>query len=233
MTPSISRWSTPTAIYLTEVRTHPLPHVRGLHHLHASYVAIGAVVDVACFESGNLPALLDQPQACLPGCLDVQHGSLPASRPGTLTTARNLPRRWFARLPTTAGLRKPLRRQQSRDARSRHRRRPDLRSPRAPLRVTVPGGSLAISSPTTLRALLEPVPEPSLSPNRASSAMSTAFPCPPSTDGRYRSVPARSQAYLLPPKAVPGTSIERLDGQWAVRSTSTTPSCTDTLYGVQ
>ena len=76
--------STPKDVDLAEVRTHILrvEHVRGLHDLHASLVATDlpvltahVVVDDACFEDGNLPALLDELQGCLLGCFDVQHST--------------------------------------------------------------------------------------------------------------------------------------------------------------
>ena len=76
--------STPKDIDLTEVRTHILrvEHVRGLHDLHASLVSTDlpvvsahVVVDDACFQDDNLPALLDQLQGCLAGCFDVDHST--------------------------------------------------------------------------------------------------------------------------------------------------------------
>jgi cobalt-zinc-cadmium efflux system protein len=76
--------STPKDVDLTEVRAHILrvEHVRELHDLHASLVAsdlpiVSAhiVVDDACFQDGNLPALLDQLQGCLAGCFDVSHST--------------------------------------------------------------------------------------------------------------------------------------------------------------
>jgi cobalt-zinc-cadmium efflux system protein len=76
--------STPEGIDLTEVRAHILrvEHVRELHDVHASLVATDlpvvtahVVVDDACFQDDHLPALLDQLQACLAGCFDVNHST--------------------------------------------------------------------------------------------------------------------------------------------------------------
>ena len=83
--------STPEGVDLTEVRTHILrvEHVRELHDLHASLVATDlpvltahVVVDDSCFHDGNLPALLDQLQACLAGCFDVNHSTFQFERAG-------------------------------------------------------------------------------------------------------------------------------------------------------
>jgi cobalt-zinc-cadmium efflux system protein len=76
--------STPEGIDLTEVRAHILrvEPVRELHDVHASLVATDlpvvtahVVVDDACFQDDHLPALLDQLQACLGGCFDVNHST--------------------------------------------------------------------------------------------------------------------------------------------------------------
>ena len=98
--------------------------------------------------------------------------------------------------------------------------------------VNVPGGSLTISSPTTVHAVLEPVPEPTVAPASGYIIGNVYRISLTASDGRE--IPLRPGAeltlYLLPSKAVPGTRIERLDGgRWTVLSTSTTPSCTNTL----
>lgn len=76
--------STPRGIDLDEVRAHlgGVPHVRGVHDLHASTVATGlpvltahVVVDDDCFHDGHVPRLLDQLQDCLVGHFDVEHST--------------------------------------------------------------------------------------------------------------------------------------------------------------
>jgi cobalt-zinc-cadmium efflux system protein len=76
--------STPKDVDLTAVRTHLLavPHVHGVHDLHATTVATGmpvltahVVVDDACFQHGDLPMMLDRLQACLAGHFDVAHST--------------------------------------------------------------------------------------------------------------------------------------------------------------
>lgn len=76
--------STPRDVDLTAVRAHllALPHVRGVHDLHASQVASDlpvltahVVVDADCFSHGDLPAMLDQVQSCLAGHFDVGHST--------------------------------------------------------------------------------------------------------------------------------------------------------------
>jgi cobalt-zinc-cadmium efflux system protein len=76
--------STPKGLDLAEVRTHLLsvPHVQGVHDLHASSVASDlpiltahVVVDDCCFHDGHLPDLLDQLQQCLAGHFDVAHST--------------------------------------------------------------------------------------------------------------------------------------------------------------
>jgi cobalt-zinc-cadmium efflux system protein len=74
--------STPRDVDLAAVRAHLLgvPHVLGVHDVHASTVATGlpvltahVVVDDECFSHGDLPAMLDRLQACLSGHFDVDH----------------------------------------------------------------------------------------------------------------------------------------------------------------
>jgi len=76
--------ATPRGVDLAAVRGHLLavPHVRGVHDLHASTVATGlpvltahVVVDDECFHSGHLASMLDRLQACLAGHFDVAHST--------------------------------------------------------------------------------------------------------------------------------------------------------------
>ncbi|MCE0538259.1 cation diffusion facilitator family transporter [Kineosporia rhizophila] len=76
--------ATPGTVDLEEVRTHILavPHVVGLHDLHASTVATGlpvlsahVVVEDGCFLDGHLTVMLDQLQGCLAGHFDVEHST--------------------------------------------------------------------------------------------------------------------------------------------------------------
>jgi cobalt-zinc-cadmium efflux system protein len=77
--------ATPMSVDLNEVRTHVLavPHVRGVHDLHASMVATGlpvlsahVVVEDACFLDGHLAVMLDELQGCLAGHFDVEHSTI-------------------------------------------------------------------------------------------------------------------------------------------------------------
>ena len=76
--------STPRNVDLDQVRSHlvGVPHVQGIHDLHASTVATGlpvlsahVVVDDDCFLDGHVPRLLDQLQNCLVGHFDVEHST--------------------------------------------------------------------------------------------------------------------------------------------------------------
>jgi len=76
--------STPRDVDLDQVRAHisGVPHVQGIHDLHASTVATGlpvltahVVVDDDCFHDGHVPQLLDQLQDCLVGHFDVEHST--------------------------------------------------------------------------------------------------------------------------------------------------------------
>ena len=76
--------STPRNVDLDDVRAHlqEVPHIRGIHDLHASTVATGlpvltahVVVDDDCFLDGHVPQLLDQLQNCLVGHFDVEHST--------------------------------------------------------------------------------------------------------------------------------------------------------------
>jgi cobalt-zinc-cadmium efflux system protein len=69
---------------LEEVRTHILsvPHVHGVHDLHAWTVTSGlptlsahVIVEDSCFQDGHAPRLLDQLQACLAGDFDIEHST--------------------------------------------------------------------------------------------------------------------------------------------------------------
>ncbi len=77
--------ATPKGVDLAEVRAHLLavPHVYGVHDLHASSVASDLpvltthmVVDDSCFHDGHLPKLLDEVQRCLAGHFDVEHSTV-------------------------------------------------------------------------------------------------------------------------------------------------------------
>jgi len=66
--------TTPKGLDLDEVRAHilELPHVRGVHDLHASQVSTDmpvlsahVVIDDDCFRDGHAPRLLDQLQQCV------------------------------------------------------------------------------------------------------------------------------------------------------------------------
>jgi len=76
--------ATPRGVNLATVRKHILsvPHVRGVHDLHATMVATDlpvltahVVVDDECFRDGHLPRLLDELQSCLAGHFDVEHST--------------------------------------------------------------------------------------------------------------------------------------------------------------
>jgi cobalt-zinc-cadmium efflux system protein len=69
---------------LEEVRAHILsvPHVKGVHDLHAWTVTSGlptlsahVIVEDSCFQDGHAPRLLDQLQACLAGDFDIEHST--------------------------------------------------------------------------------------------------------------------------------------------------------------
>ena len=73
-TTSVLLESTPPGLDLEQVRTHilALPHVTGVHDLHASQIATGlpvltahVVVEEECFVTGHSHELLDQLQHCL------------------------------------------------------------------------------------------------------------------------------------------------------------------------
>lgn len=77
--------ATPRGLDLEQVRRHllELPHVHGVHDLHASQITPGlpvltahVVVDEACFTGGHAPRLLDQLQACVAGHpVSVEHST--------------------------------------------------------------------------------------------------------------------------------------------------------------
>ncbi len=76
--------STPKSLDLDEVRAHilELPHVNGLHDLHASQLATDlpvltahVVVEESCFHDGHLTSMLDSLQSCLAGHFDVDHST--------------------------------------------------------------------------------------------------------------------------------------------------------------
>jgi len=72
--------STPRGLDLDEVRRHimELPHVVGVHDLHASTIASGlpvlsahVVLDDSCFTDGHAPEMLDELQDCVAEHFDV------------------------------------------------------------------------------------------------------------------------------------------------------------------
>ena len=74
----------PEGMDLEEVRAHlaDVPHVLGVHDLHAWTVTSGlpalsahVVIDDSCFNDGHAPQLLDQLQTCLAGHFDVEHST--------------------------------------------------------------------------------------------------------------------------------------------------------------
>lgn len=74
----------PEDLDLGQVRAHlgGVPHVLGVHDLHAWTVTSGLpalsahiVIEDACFSDGHAPRLLDQLQACLAGHFDVEHST--------------------------------------------------------------------------------------------------------------------------------------------------------------
>jgi len=76
--------NTPKGLDLTEVRRSLLavPHVHGVHDLHASTIATNlpilmahVVVDDSCFHDGHAPQVLDQLQEQLSGRFDVEHST--------------------------------------------------------------------------------------------------------------------------------------------------------------
>jgi cobalt-zinc-cadmium efflux system protein len=76
--------STPKELDLDQVRAHilELPHVTGVHDLHASQLASDlpvlsahVVVEESCFHDGHLTSMLDSLQSCLAGHFDVEHST--------------------------------------------------------------------------------------------------------------------------------------------------------------
>jgi len=74
----------PEDMDLEQVRTHlaEVPHVLGVHDLHAWTVTSGLpalsahiVIEDDCFNDGHAPRLLDQLQACLAGHFVVEHST--------------------------------------------------------------------------------------------------------------------------------------------------------------
>jgi cobalt-zinc-cadmium efflux system protein len=74
----------PEGMDLEQVRAHltEVPHVLGMHDLHAWTVTSGlaalsahVVIEDDCFRDGHAPRLLDQLQACLAGHFDVEHST--------------------------------------------------------------------------------------------------------------------------------------------------------------
>jgi cobalt-zinc-cadmium efflux system protein len=77
--------ATPRGLDLLEVRAEllRLPHVHGVHDLHATSIAAGlpvvtahVVLDDSCFSDGHAPQVLDQLQACLAAhAVSVEHST--------------------------------------------------------------------------------------------------------------------------------------------------------------
>jgi cobalt-zinc-cadmium efflux system protein len=74
----------PEGMDLEQVHAHlaGVPHVLGVHDLHAWTVTSGlpalsahVVIEDDCFRDGHAPRLLDQLQACLAGHFDVEHST--------------------------------------------------------------------------------------------------------------------------------------------------------------
>src|SRR5689334_15418365 len=74
----------PEDMNLEDLRAHlaGVPHVLGVHDLHAWTVTSGLpalsahiVIEDPCFHDGHAPRLLDQLQACLAGHFDVEHST--------------------------------------------------------------------------------------------------------------------------------------------------------------
>ncbi|MEE1622730.1 cation diffusion facilitator family transporter [Zafaria sp. Z1313] len=77
---SILLETAPKGLDLEDVRAHilALPHVRGVHDLHASLIASGlptlsahVVVEDSCFSDGHAPQMLDELQRCVAEHFDV------------------------------------------------------------------------------------------------------------------------------------------------------------------
>jgi len=74
----------PEGMNLEDLRAHlaGVPHVLGVHDLHAWTVTSGqpalsahVVIEDSCFNDGHAPRLLDQLQNCLVGHFDVEHST--------------------------------------------------------------------------------------------------------------------------------------------------------------
>ncbi|GII02047.1 cation diffusion facilitator family transporter [Planobispora takensis] len=82
--------ATPAHIDLDEVRAHIMgvPHVRGVHDLHAWTLTSGmavltahVVVEEECFADGHAPQMLDALQECLSGHFDLRHSTFQLEPP--------------------------------------------------------------------------------------------------------------------------------------------------------
>jgi len=74
----------PEGMDMEQVRAHlaEVPHVLGVHDLHAWTVTSGLpalsahiVIEDDCFNDGHAPRLLDQLQECLAGHFDIEHST--------------------------------------------------------------------------------------------------------------------------------------------------------------
>ena len=88
--------STPRGLDLDDVRRHilSLPHVRGVHDLHATQIATGlpvitahVVVDDDCFHDGHVPRMLDALQSCVAGhfAVSIEHSTFQLEPPAHTT----------------------------------------------------------------------------------------------------------------------------------------------------
>lgn len=92
--------------------------------------------------------------------------------------------------------------------------------------------TLDLTGPITLHASLMPIGPPTAPPAKGYVIGNVYQVAVSDSAGHPVQVkPGRDVSlYLLPPKAVRGTTIQRLDGDhWTVLSTTTTPSCTNTI----
>lgn len=96
----------------------------------------------------------------------------------------------------------------------------------------MPPNGLALARPTTLRVMLIPIPVPAVPPQTGYVIGNVYQVQVTDVDGHPIGLRPGTAItlYLLPPKAVPGTTIQRLDGgHWTVLDTSASPSCTNSI----
>lgn len=80
--------ASPDSLDLEEIQSHlgEVPHVLGVHDLHAWTVTSGsykvsahAIVEDRCFDTGHTPQILDALQDCLASHFSVVHATFPTS----------------------------------------------------------------------------------------------------------------------------------------------------------